>query len=326
MRPGSRLRSLARRVCSQSTMDRLIDPVIADLQCEHAQAIRDDRRWRRRWILLTGYAAFWKAVACHVPIWTRRIVHGCGASESGTVAGALGAAAVTMIVLTLLLIAVPWLRMPGATPGRMAWLFVMLLPQSIPLSLPFVLLVGVLWGLRNRTVTAPIRRAILVIGLAGSLVSFGSIAWLIPAANQAFRVTIAGHQLDRGPAEMPPASLRERALAMQSQGRPLEAGRLFLDYHLRGALAGAVLVFALFGLGVTALRLGRVANVGIAIIACVLYINYIDGLSQVNRSAFSDERVALSVAWLPNVSLMLTALAFLSARRETRFSRDMPPS
>src|SRR6185503_5559849 len=63
VRPGSRLRSLARRMCSQSTMDRLIDPVIADLQCEYAQAIRDHRRWRRRWILLRGYLAFWKAVA-----------------------------------------------------------------------------------------------------------------------------------------------------------------------------------------------------------------------------------------------------------------------
>jgi hypothetical protein len=37
-RPGERLRAWASRVCSARAMTRLIDPVIADLQSEYAEA------------------------------------------------------------------------------------------------------------------------------------------------------------------------------------------------------------------------------------------------------------------------------------------------
>ena len=295
-------------------MDRLIDPVIADMQCEHAQAGRDDRPWHRRRIVLNGYVAFWKAVALHVPIATWRIVHRWVASI-GTVGGALGAALGTMIALTALLIAVPWLSfVPAGHNGEMAWLLLLLVPQTIPLTLPVVLLVGVLCGLRRRMVTAPIRRAILGIGLAGSLASFGSINWLIPASNQAFRVTVAGRHIERGPAEMPLRSLREQALLVKNEGGLREAGSLFLHYHVRGALVGAAVAFALFGLGVTALRVGPAATAGIAIVVCVLYSHYVFELGNASHSAFSDERLALGVAWLPNVLLILTTVAVFAAR------------
>ena len=44
-------------------MERLIDPVIADLQCEHGDAIRRGQIWRGRRALVNGYMAFWKVVA-----------------------------------------------------------------------------------------------------------------------------------------------------------------------------------------------------------------------------------------------------------------------
>jgi hypothetical protein len=64
-RPGDRLRSIARRLVRPVTMERLIDPVLADLQCEHHEAIRCGWRWRSRWIRLRGYAAFWRAIGLH---------------------------------------------------------------------------------------------------------------------------------------------------------------------------------------------------------------------------------------------------------------------
>jgi lipopolysaccharide export LptBFGC system permease protein LptF len=117
---------------------------------------------------------------------------------------------------------------------------------------------------------------------------------------------------------MPVASLRERALAMKDQGRPREAGSLLIAYHVRGALVGAALAFALFGMGVTTLRFGRAATAGMAFISCGVYITYVFELSTVSESVFSDERVALTMAWLPNLLLILTAVAFSSARHETR--------
>jgi lipopolysaccharide export LptBFGC system permease protein LptF len=303
-------------------MDLLIDPVIGDMQREHELAIRGGRPWRSRWILVAGYLAFSKAVALHVPIWARRTMRGWVASETGTIGGALGVAAVAMIALTVLFVAPPLLRDRVPFDGWTPWLILMLLPQSLPLTLPVVLLVGVLCGLRNRTATSRIRRGILAIGLTGSLASFSTIFWLVPAGNQAFRVTIAGREIPRGPAEMTPRLQREQALAMNAWGLPKEAGRLLVEFHLRMALGGAALVFALFGLGVAALRLGRAATAGIAIIVCALYIHYIFQLSTVSEAVFSDERVAILAAWLPNVLLILATAAFLSSRQSVL----VPPS
>jgi hypothetical protein len=318
MRPGTRLRSFANRVCSRSTMDRLIDPVIADLQCEHEHATRRGQRWGRRWMLVEGYLAFWRVLALHVPvIWTRRVTGEWAASDHSAVARALGSAALTMIILTAVFIAPP-LQGVARLGGHMAWLLFLLLPQSLPLSLPLSLCVGMLYGLRDRPVTIAVRRAILVIGLAASLASFATITLLIPAANQAFRVTIAGQHVVRGVNEMSVASLREQALAKKHDGRLDQAGSLLFSYHARWALVGAALVFALFGLGVTALRAGRVATAGIGAIGCVVYVTYFFELKYVSSSVFSDERVALGLAWLPNILLILTSMAFLSATHDAR--------
>ena len=37
--PGTRLRALAARLCAAITMERLVDPAIADLQAEYEEAI-----------------------------------------------------------------------------------------------------------------------------------------------------------------------------------------------------------------------------------------------------------------------------------------------
>jgi hypothetical protein len=318
MRPGTRLRSFAGRVCSRSTMDRLIDPLIADMQCEHEQASRRGQRWHRGWLVVEGYLAFWTVLLLHVPvISTRRVLRGWAASDHWAVGRALGSAAVTMTVLTAVFVAPP---LTGVTryDGRTTWLLLLLVPQSLPLSLPLSLFVGVLYGLRDRPATLHVRRAILVIGLAGSLASFGTIKWLVPAANQAFRVTIARQHLVRGLNEMSFASLREQALAERHDGRLDQAGKLFFSYHSRWALMGAALVFALFGLGVTALRAGRAATAGIAMIGCVVYVTYFFEMSYTRASVFSDEPVALALAWLPNTLLIIASAAFLSARHEAR--------
>ena len=326
MTPGRGLRSWASRLCSARTMERLIDPVIADMQCEHDHASRSGRPSERWPLLFKGYLAFWKVLTLHVPIaWAGRIIRawvGPGLEtpphEDAGLGRALGAAAVTIVVLNVLFIAPPLKGLLPRHDAHWVWLAVLLVPQSLPLCLPFSLLVGVLWGFRGRTVTNRMRGAILVIGLAGSLASFGTVTWLIPAANQEFRETIARGPVVRGLAEMTPASLRERALVMSRDGRLKPAGDLFLSYHARWAVVGAALTFALFGIGLTALRVGGAATAGIATLACLVYITYGIELRLVPPARFSNEPVALVLAWLPNLWLILTSLLFLSARRETR--------
>ncbi len=267
MKPGTRLRSLASRICSAQTMDRLIDPVIGDMQREHDQGTSTNGPWERRWVLLQSYVAFWKVVAFWLPVaWIARVAR----ERSGSpLFRALAAAAVTMIVTTALLVAVP---MQIVLPhDRAGWLFLLLLPQSLPLTIPGMLLVGVLTGARTRHIARFTRRAVLGVALAGSLASFATIVWVIPASNQAFRVTVAGREIPRGSAEVPVNSLRARALESRGTASEGEAGRLFLEYHARWALVGAATAFALFGLGVAALHARVAVTAAIAVIAYGVY-------------------------------------------------------
>jgi hypothetical protein len=322
MRPGTRLRSLASRVCSPRTMERLIDPVIADMQREHDHRTTTSGARERRWVLVQGYVAFWKVVGLWLPArWIARTARERSASPLGP---ALAAAAITMIAGTALLVAAPlW---PLLRHERIGWLFLSLLPQSFPLTIPEVLLVGVLTGTRDRPIASVTRRAILGVALAGSLASFATIVWAIPASNQAFRVAVAGHEISRGFGEMPVNSLRDRALESRSHGSLEKAGSLLVAYHARWALVGAAGAFALFGLGVAALRARLSISGGVAVIAWVVYVTYFGELAiYVSPAVFTNEALTIAIVWLPNLLLTLVGLAFLKAADRDRISRLATP-
>ena len=61
--PGTGLRALAARLLSARTMDYLVDPAIADMQAEYADASRRGLTWRKRWIRLRGYLSFFTMIA-----------------------------------------------------------------------------------------------------------------------------------------------------------------------------------------------------------------------------------------------------------------------
>ena len=322
MKPGARLRRWAGYLCSRRTMERLIDPVIADLQHEYEEANASGRILHAHLARLRGYVAFWRVLALHVPsVWLEGTIRTLITADSSTLRRALLPAAMTMVFVTAILIAPPVQGM--AQRGVVgAWLLALLVPQSLPFSIPLTILTGVVCGLRGRVQTRPLRRVVVIIGLAGTLASVGTIVWVIPASNQAFRVTIAGGPVARGPAEMPPRSLRDQALVLKSEGREEKAGSLLFSYHARWAIPGAALVFALFGLGVATLRLRRAATAAIAIIACAVYVSYFFEMAQVSLSVFSDERISFALAWLPNLLMTVTSIAFLSARDDRRVRAD----
>jgi hypothetical protein len=60
--PGARLRSLADFFCSSKTMERIVNPIISDLQKEYCQALVEDRTVKARWIRIRGYWSFWKVL------------------------------------------------------------------------------------------------------------------------------------------------------------------------------------------------------------------------------------------------------------------------
>jgi lipopolysaccharide export LptBFGC system permease protein LptF len=222
---------------------------------------------------------------------------------------------------------VPPLQSPHFRSGLTLWTLVLLMPQAIPLALPLGLLVGVLIGLRNRPTTNRVRRAIVILGFIGSLAMFGTVGWLVPEANQAYRVDIArrlaiagransGGDISRGIAETPLPSLREQALDLRRQGHPRKAQELIFGYHVRWSLSAAAFVFALFGFSLAALRLSRAGTIFAGTAPPLFYMTYLWELSAVDTAAFSGELVAIALAWLPNVMLILVSLALLSVRRD----------
>ena len=66
MKPlGTRLRAVAARLLSRSTMDYLVDPAIADMQAEYEDASRGGQTCRKRWICLRDHFAFFKMIVAH---------------------------------------------------------------------------------------------------------------------------------------------------------------------------------------------------------------------------------------------------------------------
>ena len=68
MIPGRALHRLAARICSEKTLERVVEPAIADLQKEYRGADASSV-WRRAWIVIAGYSAILKAMAiCAVSV------------------------------------------------------------------------------------------------------------------------------------------------------------------------------------------------------------------------------------------------------------------
>lgn len=65
--PGTILRAIAARLFDTNTMERLVDPAIADLQAECAEASRTGSPWRRRAIWVRGHAALFTMLVAHAP-------------------------------------------------------------------------------------------------------------------------------------------------------------------------------------------------------------------------------------------------------------------
>jgi len=289
-------------------MDRLIDPVIADLQHEHA-TVRGSRERCR--ILVNGYAAFLRVMVISLAVDAARTLHARWGDAA--IRRALASACGVMLLLTGLL-ATPPLVQSLSRAHQSVWLLLFLLPQALPLSLPVSLLVGVVYGLHGRFPTRTVRRTVVLIGLLGSLASFATITWLVPAANQAFRLTMAKSVVVHGMNEVSPASVREQAIADRNDGRLDRAGVLFFAFHVRRAVIGAALAFALFGLGISALRTRPAASAATCLVGLAVYVGYFFELRSVSPSLFSDERVAVLLAWCPNAVMIITTGLFLSAR------------
>jgi hypothetical protein len=312
MMPGRTLHRLAAHICSPNTLTRIVEPAIADLQKEYGEAGAADRV-QRVCTLLTGYAVIVKVIAM------------CALSLSIATDEERRAIIRTMAwSFTLMLVVTALLMLPplSIAKDRVLSSIFLVIPQAVPLAIPIGLTFGIAFGLAGHSATRGTKKIVLLTALLASLVSFVTLAWVMPAGNQAYRESLA--QADdvtgqpmKGPNEMTFSELdREAALAVGA-GNIRSAARYVWSFHLRVALSAASVVLAGF-LFATAFR--GVATRGLtALIACFAYwaLIYVgEGLAVYSPIApvLAGTIPVFAGAWLPNIVFAVSTMLIVSWR------------
>jgi hypothetical protein len=298
-------------------MERVVDPIVADIQAEHDAARRTGRRRRAAIVRISGYIAFWKAMALQLLASSSGSVWRWIAADEREVGRMIGCSLAVFFCVTLLLCAWPISGFYSQTHAALK-LTVLLLPQAIPLSIPIALLMGVAWSVPADRVTAASLRRVLTLGLVATMAAF-TVMQLVPIANQAFRVTLveeleeAGvthHAVPRGPSELSLGELASRAAADDASGLAKSARTLRWTYHLRLAISVAAPVLGLVGLGICRVWRGRTPRILSIVVVIGLYWGCL-ALGERNPTL-----PAAAVAWAPNLVLSALALTLLTVVRD----------
>jgi hypothetical protein len=306
-RPGTRLRSLATRLLDPSTMERLIDPAIADLQSEHADVLAHGRVWQARWVRLAGYLAFWKLMAIGI---SRASSRGLIAPHDGAIGRTIRFSGFATTVVTLFFMWPPaWNSL--SHPGHRLTIFLALVPQALSVALPMGVVFGVLYGLRGRVATARVRHAIVGLAVVCSLAMIVFVGWILPVSNQVFREVTFGGPLAPGTNELTIVELWREA--RNRLVIPVITGRYAFEFHLRLALAFAPLALGLFSLGMATARrhASSILAVGaFALVSCFAYytLMYYARLTYYARLDVRDHSLAIVAAWGTNLAFLAMAL------------------
>lgn len=307
-----RLRATAARLCSARTMERLIDPALTDVEIESRNAIAQGRPWRSRWIRITGYFAFVKLIA-----WCgyERTVRDWSADDGHAFARTIGLSAAAFVVTAALLIS-------PAVGGAPTNLVLYLIPQALPLAIPVGIALGIFCGLGGRAVPFRMKGAALALALTCSAGSLASTIWIIPAANQAFRVSVSEHlgitagmplNLTAGAVEMNMGELRRRVDVLTQSGRARDARTMAVGYYIRWALPCAPIVLALFAVSVMPRR--PVRRWILAAAAGGACLSYYVLLLVADIAARRTLLPVVASVWLPNLVFAVVSAGLMAVAK-----------
>jgi len=265
---GRWLRSLAARVFARQTMERVIDPVLADIQTEHEESHRKSDRWRTIAVWVDGYVAFWAAITLHVlhaaPASLRKRLCADDSALGRMIAFSAGLSG----AVTLFLVGRPFAVHSQAEWGLSLPLFV--LPQAIPLGLAIAVPAGIVWTAPGNQTTARAFRNVMVIGVGAALLSFVAVQ-AAPFANRSFRTAVAdrleqhgitGHSVPRGPSELSLSELAMESHKYRALGQKRMSDDLAWSYQIRFAIPVAALVLSLVAFGVSRTVQSRARRLG----------------------------------------------------------------
>ena len=183
-------------------MERLIDPVIADLQVEYSAAIRARRTWRAYETLVVGYLALVKVFVL------------CGVSAAQQARGHwdiddrrnLRRVLLCSVVATLAfacIVEMPALRsvpetLRAGSAARGDLLIVLLIPAALASSIPIGILVGTVLGLNGRPFSRRLLGCVLLAATVTSAGALANVGWIVPASNQLYREEFVGRWVPKG--------------------------------------------------------------------------------------------------------------------------------
>jgi hypothetical protein len=253
-------------------MARLVDPILADLQAEHCDAIMRGARWGCGLAWFRAILALARAGAVHALVvrpW----------EERRHVGRALAVAIVAFVGVAALLSA------PFTLYSETSWpRLIYFLAYGVPVALPAGLVCGVIFGLREAR--HRLRAWILAIALLGSVGSLWFMAVVVPASSRALQEVFQAEPARLRPVRVAPPGPVSVTLMRMHPG----AVRIFRA-ESRLALACAPLVLVSFILCVASGR--RWTDAGIAVAISVGYFGSLRWADLVYESQ-------LAKAWAPN--------------------------
>jgi lipopolysaccharide export system permease LptF/LptG-like protein len=311
-----RLRVLAARILDRRTMERVIDPLLADVQMEYEEANRRGRLWRSRWTLLAGHVAFLKTVGLCEAEGVRTLFSGWPADDIAALKRTLAVSVAAIAATTVLLELPPVLNSPFIMSDPKAILY--LIPQALVLAVPMGFTVGVFYGLRGRIVLPRSMGVVFACAIFASFACLAMLAWILPWANQELRQVVFRHVSGndgavamKGLNELTLGELSDRIASYRRTGvGQWDARLLAYSYHQRWALSCATIILSVFALAMTQRMVTRWAA-GLGALGTLL-IYYV--LLWAGRTGVLQQNIPGSVgAWLPNALFGLVCVAVIAA-------------
>jgi hypothetical protein len=293
-RPGDRLLRLTSRFFDRATMERLIEPAIADLQREHQDATGQGQRWRAALVTMVGYSAFWKVAAIGASRTSSLAFHRWRSDSGGAIHRTIRFSGTATALISVVLIAAPLSNTRPATSDKLLLVFLYLLPQALSLALPMGIVFGVLCGLRGRRPMRGPRVLIAILSIAISIATLLVIGWLLPVGNQAFRELVAGQPMRRGLNELSLVEL---------------ASRDSYSFHMRLALAAAPIVLTAFSLAiVTTLDRAMPAVTACLMAGSICFAYYVAMYAGRDQAIHAHRISGVLGAWIPILLVGVTTL------------------
>jgi hypothetical protein len=310
-RPGDRIGTIASRLFEPETMERVFEPILADLQCEYGEALAQGRRWRARLSLVRSYFAFGRAL---FSLGMRAACNHLIDTPSSEVASMCIVSTLVSTIVTIVLMIPPlasWRWWQG-DPAFGALLSVTLIPQALPLSIPAGLCVAVLWANRGKVVTWRRLGTLLTIVIAVTVVVWIVLEWMMPHGNQAFREVVAARLAVDGRALVLEPGLNELGLSRLGQRTDPAAVR---HYYLLWALCFAPASLSLLALAMA----GHVRRAALAVaLAIALSTSYFACIWIATVIPSGPGPPAFVQAWTPNTLFVLVACALLVRSQRPR--------